>query len=528
MKRKIFSILFALVLVLSFSLVTAVPVAANTDRLVPSQYATIQLAIDAASPGDTIIVAAGTYSGFTVPDTKANITILGARADVDPVGSTDRGGESIITGTVIIKADGVILNGFKMTASYVAVGYNHAHNVNISYNILENVTATWGAIHLHGTASGPSYHEADGGYIGYNTISGAAGHGIWTVGNDNVVIEYNHVLDVTGTAIDCLNHVGTGIVIRNNTITDPGQKGINYWAEAGAVISNNVISGTGWEAICTDIAATITGNEISSVNVQGIRLFDGAGGSTVSGNTISNAFYEGIQAFAQATITGNEISGCYHGIQIRKYATGTVIDSNNIHDNTYHGLEIPNYGGSEPDVTAASITNNTFAGNGYTGIKVGGGAEGKDIAVHFNEFIGNGIFGVESVTTSSDVDAEYNWWGDCSGPGPVGPGSGDSVSANVLFDPWLGKALCELRDAIAALPVEDFNNQKAWEDQQQALLDKIDAVCGQFGDGAYRGALNKLQHDVIKKLEKWIVSPSNEPLIEMVNAEIQILNGFLQ
>ena len=45
MKRKIFSILFTLVLVLSLSLVTAVPVGANTDRLVPSQYGTIQTAI---------------------------------------------------------------------------------------------------------------------------------------------------------------------------------------------------------------------------------------------------------------------------------------------------------------------------------------------------------------------------------------------------------------------------------------------------------------------------------------------------
>ncbi len=56
MKRKIFSVLFALVLVLSFSLVTATPVGAQTERLVPSEYATIQLAVDDAVLGDTIIV----------------------------------------------------------------------------------------------------------------------------------------------------------------------------------------------------------------------------------------------------------------------------------------------------------------------------------------------------------------------------------------------------------------------------------------------------------------------------------------
>ncbi len=31
-----------------------------------------------------------------------------------------------------------------------------------------------------------------------------------------------------------------------------------------------------------------------------------------------------------------------------------------------------------------------------------------------------------------------NWWGDASGPGGVGPGSGDGVSAAVNYSPWLG------------------------------------------------------------------------------------------
>lgn len=59
--KRIFSILFALVLVLSFSLVTASPVKAAIIN-VPGDYLTIQAAIDAAAPGDTIVVAAGVYN----------------------------------------------------------------------------------------------------------------------------------------------------------------------------------------------------------------------------------------------------------------------------------------------------------------------------------------------------------------------------------------------------------------------------------------------------------------------------------
>lgn len=75
--RRIFGILFALLLVVSLGLVTAAPVLAGTTIHVPGDYATIQEAIDAAGSGDTIMVAAGKYDAFTVEE-KTNISIIGA------------------------------------------------------------------------------------------------------------------------------------------------------------------------------------------------------------------------------------------------------------------------------------------------------------------------------------------------------------------------------------------------------------------------------------------------------------------
>jgi hypothetical protein len=35
------------------------------------------------------------------------------------------------------------------------------------------------------------------------------------------------------------------------------------------------------------------------------------------------------------------------------------------------------------------------------------------------------------------VNAENNWWGDVSGPSEAGNGTGDAISVNVNYDPWL-------------------------------------------------------------------------------------------
>jgi hypothetical protein len=75
--KRIFGILFALLLVASLGLVTVAPVLADTTIHVPGDYATIQEAIDAAGSGDTIMVAVGTYAAFQVIG-KNNIHIIGA------------------------------------------------------------------------------------------------------------------------------------------------------------------------------------------------------------------------------------------------------------------------------------------------------------------------------------------------------------------------------------------------------------------------------------------------------------------
>ncbi len=79
-------------IITSLAVLTLSSHAFAVDRLVPSQYASIQAAIDAASAGDVIQVSPGVYEGPI--DTRGKpITVRGA---ADPVNVVVSGGESVL------------------------------------------------------------------------------------------------------------------------------------------------------------------------------------------------------------------------------------------------------------------------------------------------------------------------------------------------------------------------------------------------------------------------------------------------
>jgi len=113
--KRVFSILLA-VMLLSLGAATAKPVAAQNGTInVPGDHPTIQEAIAAASEGDTIVVAAGSYPENVTVD--KSLTLRGAQAGVD---ARDRSGaETIIepdegAGIRILTVAGrvVVIDGF--------------------------------------------------------------------------------------------------------------------------------------------------------------------------------------------------------------------------------------------------------------------------------------------------------------------------------------------------------------------------------------------------------------------------------
>lgn len=382
-------------------------------------YCNIQDAIDDATSGDVINVAAGTYAGFTVAT--ANIELRGAQYNIDPAGATTRGGagdidESLITSTIMITADYVTVNGFK-TGYPINVGYDHAWYVNISYNISLNADGHWGAIHLHGIAAGPVYNQCDFAYIGYNTISGTTspdwqGGGIWTVGNDDVTIEHNHILNSQYMGIMALNHVGDRNQILHNTITGSGHTPIRFWGGSQVDISYNVVDGGGSDGIWVDQAAdnsTVSYNQISNVTYAAVALRAGATGVNVHHNTIT--------------------------------ASGTGIEK---HDN---------------DITGITINYNDIYGNSAG---FGGGCTAA-LDVRYNYWGGGGIGAPgEDGNNSCNATADYSpWLGATVGTSPMTWGMDDSI-----------------QDAIDVTSAGDVINVAAGTYVEQITIDKSLTLAG--------------------------------------------------
>ena len=149
--KKIFGILFALVLVVSLGLVTAAPVSAGNIIHVPDDYETIQEAINASVSGDTIMVAAREYDAFVV-EGKANISIIGAEGATVTTGgwvSINRGpiddawGLAAVKDSQNINIQGINFNGTGTSGKEVFVGITYVDSTGgIADLTVENIIGT--------------------------------------------------------------------------------------------------------------------------------------------------------------------------------------------------------------------------------------------------------------------------------------------------------------------------------------------------------------------------------------------------
>jgi hypothetical protein len=313
--KRIISILFALALVLAFSLVATVPVAAAT-RNVPGTYATIQAAIDAANPGDTIVVAAGTYAG-NINVNKSSLTIVGDPGDSSPGPGVN---------APIIDGGGAVADAFDLA--------NGVSNVTISGFEIRNFAATdftngtgvgvqaWVPSTSNITVSDNWFHD-----VGYGVMVGNDGssakyalgtHRNWAVSGNIIENFFSIGVELTDTS----NSSVQGNVIHMPGVGVNGQIGIFSWAhisQSGLTVTENTIDGT---MVAFPAVYMYAWNDVAPTpNLNDVTI----GNNTIS--TIGSPFQVYLRDIGTGTVTGVHVNyNSLTGLNGLKNLTAVSID----------------------------------------------------------------------------------------------------------------------------------------------------------------------------------------------------------
>ena len=431
-------------------------------------HTTIQAAINAAAPGDTIQVAAATYAE-QINVNKA-LTLFGPNANINP-NTGVRVAEAVIIPTasdplnpsfagpivVTFSASGVTFRGFTVD------GDNPSLTSGVVFNG-SDVDAEFG-IYGDGSANLDAVVE-------HNIVKNIGEMGIWlnTFGiggarNGNSRMNANKVDNLLGAFGQALRISDDAWAdVTNNVVTR---------SRSGIVIEN--FSGN----VTTHPASQIANNTISSFRIgirHNLHYVYANPGFTITRNNVT--------AYSQSPMPPQVTTPtAYQGIRVESVQQTVAVDvvDNNVNANRavlqpagytrVEGLNVTNSSATSPNIrfklnhvtddirgvfhetpATPTLTCNNITGN-LSGIVIDSASTGG-MNANSNNIVGNPTIGVQN-NSGTLVNAQSNWWGAANGPGPVGPGSGDKVSTNVDFSNWLTNEtncapLCSTNVALAS------------------------------------------------------------------------------
>jgi nitrous oxidase accessory protein NosD len=394
---------------------------------------TIGAAVAAASAGDVIQVAAGTFAEDVI--IQKSLSLVGAGIGVTTIDATGQPNGIFIDGTGSSPQTGVgtvVITGFTIeNANFEGILVAGATNVTISQNEVKNNNLTLST----GCPGLPAFETNE---------ALDCGEGVHLMGADHSIVADNLIHNNAGGILisDETGPNYENLITRNTVTLNAYDCGITLASHSPASLSNRT-SPYNWGVFQN----TISNNESSSNGLAngggaGIGLFAPGPGAVTYGNVV-----------IANTITGNGLPGVAMHNHLGVSASGTVgiiFDDNSIIGNT-----IRLNGADSGDAATAGPTGINIYSVGYmTGTVVAQNVIDHEsiglavnvpmlwnvpaIQVHLNDFAPFGfrpyLQGVSNTGTAL-VDATENWWGCSSGPQAL---SGCAkASSGVNFMPWL-------------------------------------------------------------------------------------------
>ena len=380
----------------------------NAQQLVvPDSFPTIQSAIDAAGPGDTVVVREGSYHEFLVMKDSVILRSEGVddvpwaramRTMIHSEGLRDAGG--LIT-PVVNLADGSVLDGFTVTGmdtvNHHLPGHSHAvQNRGVSGTVMHCI------VHSNGSTG-----------IGSHDMNGREA---------NPVVYHNKVYRNFGIGIG-FNHTSKGIA-SNNTVFENREVGIGVQNGASPMIVNNIVYENGWNGISAREGAwpEIAGNTVYSNGRQqtGDGMPDGAG-TGIGLDSTGHIARPGATP-SEAVVHENNVHDNPGGGIMSRNHSRIVVDSNLVSTNGNFQISVSDWSTGWIGKNTATIAPDSGIDAG--GIVVARHADATVSQNHLNALTGAGIV-VDSAVAR--IDGNVVW--DCLGAGMLIHAS-DAVIAN--------------------------------------------------------------------------------------------------
>jgi parallel beta-helix repeat protein len=374
-RRRIWKcLMFAFLLtVLTF---VSVGCAADTYTVCPGggcNYTSIQDAINASQPGDTIIVRDGTYT----ENVEVNVANLTLRSENGSAFTTVLA--AVNTSDVfLVTANSVTITGFTVrNATDLASGIHlySVHHCTISGN---NASGNYHGIYLSSSSNNNMLTS--------NTANSNNNYGIWlwSSSNNNLTSNTANSNNYSGIYL----YASSNNTLTGNNASNNSNRGIHLQYSSNNTLTANTVTSNNNYGIYLYSSSNnnnLTSNTASN-NSHGIYLYSSSNNNTLTANTVTSNNNYGIYLYSSSNnnnLTSNTASNNSRGIYLDSSSNNNTLTANTANSNNNYGIYLGESSNNMLTSNTASknnfgillwsssnnnLTSNTANSNNYSGI----------------------------------------------------------------------------------------------------------------------------------------------------------------